>query len=294
MKTAFAAGRAIQARHFMLRSNYLELHILQVGGNRMMRFSLPTDRRRLVRLLGAGVLVTGGACMPVLLAAGSAQAAACGSVVSTAFPSVACTITGALSMSAGDLSLTTPASLTWAAGLTGVDQNVVDTVAADQSYTVDDATGAAAGWNVTITATQFTVGGTGANAGAVLPDGTLTVPTFFTNGDASAVSVGDPTPWATVTPPTTACLTGSTCSVPTDTTAYPASIVTGAAVAPVEIYSTQTVATTGSPTFGTGAGSIVIGGSAAANPVAWWLNVPADAVPAAYDSTITMAVNSGP
>jgi hypothetical protein len=261
----------------------------------MMRFSLPTDRRRLVRLLGAGVLVTGGACMPVLLA-GSAQAAVCGSVVSTAFPSVACTITGALTMSSGNLSLTTPASLAWAAGLTGVDQNVVDTTAADQGYTVDDASGAAAGWNVTITATQFTVG-TGANAGAVLPDGTTGAPTFFTNGDASAVSVGDPTPWTTTTPPTTACLTGSTCSVPTDTTVYPAPIVTGAALAAVEIYSTQTVATVASPTFGTGAGSIVIGtvgGSVAANPVAWWLNVPADAVPAAYDSTITLAVNSGP
>lgn len=257
----------------------------------MMSFSLPTGRRRLVRLLGAGVLVTGGACMPVLLA-GSAQALSCGSVVSVALPD-ACTFTGTLTMGAGSLSLTTPGSLTWAAGLTGVDQNVVDTVDADQGYTVDDATGAAAGWNVTITATQFTVA-TGANAGATLPDGTLLAPTFFTNGDASAVSVGDPTPWTTTTPPTTACATGSTCSAPTDTTAYPASIVTGPAVAPVEIYSTQTVATVPSPTFGTGAGSIVIGGSAAANPVAWWLAVPADAVPAAYASTILMAVNSGP
>jgi hypothetical protein len=203
-------------------------------------------------------------------------------------------------MSSGTLSLTTPGSLTWTAGLTGVDQYVADTTAADEGYTVDDASGAALGWDVTITATQFTVG-TGANAGAVLPLGTTDVPTFLTNGTVAAVLPAGPTqdltPWTNVTPPTTACLTGSTCSVPTDTTVYPAPIVTGPAVGPVEIYSTQVGAIGLGPTPGTGAGSIVIGtvgGSAAANPVAWWLNVPADAVPAAYDSTITMAVNSGP
>jgi len=288
MKTAFAAGGAIQTRYFMLVSNYLELHILQVGGNRMMRFSLPTNRRRLVRLLGAGVLVTGGACMPILLA-GSAQALACGTAPSTAFPD-ACTFTGTLTVGAGVLSLTTPGSLTWAAGLTGVDQEVVDAVTADQIYTVDDATGAAAGWNVTVAATTFT------NGTATLPDGTTGAPTFATNGDLTAEfpvtgNLVDPT-----VAPTAACSTGATCVLPTtgsNATTYPVSILTAAAavggVGGPTAYVIYSVAAASG-----GLGSIDIGGSTAANPVAWWLNVPADAALGAYASTIVVAVNSGP
>jgi hypothetical protein len=248
----------------------------------MMRFSLPTGRRRLVRLLGAGVLVTGGACMPILLA-GSAQALACGATTSTAFPD-ACSFTGTLTVGAGVLSLTTPGSLTWAAGLTGVDQEVVDAVLLDQIYTVDNATGATAGWNVTVAATTFT------NGLATLPDGTLAAPTFVTNGDLGleAPATGVTTGPATVAP-TATCTTGATCVLPTtgsNATTYPVAILTGATPTAYVIYSVA--AASG------GVGSIDIGGSGALNPVAWWLNVPADAALGAYASTIVMAVNSGP
>jgi hypothetical protein len=255
----------------------------------MMRFSLPTNRRRLVRLLGAGVLVTGGAFVPVLLAAGSAQAVTCSAALTA---ETDCTATGTLTMTSGDLTLAgAPASLTWGAALTGLDQYVVDGVGADQAYTVDDATGSAAGWRVTVSATTFTVTAVGAYTGDVLPDGTLLAPTFFTNGDAGPVSLTDVTPWATATTPTIGCATGSTCSVPGDTTTYPASIVTATtAPTPVVIFDTATP----SDTVGTGSGSVTVGGAAALNPLGWWLNVPADAEPAAYVSLITMAVETGP
>jgi hypothetical protein len=255
----------------------------------MMRFSLPTGRRRLVRLLGAGVLVTGGACMPILLA-GSAQALACGATTSTAFPD-ACSFTGTLTVGAGVLSLTTPGSLTWAAGLTGVDQEVVDAVLLDQIYTVDNATGATAGWNVTVAATTFT------NGLATLPDGTLAAPTFVTNGDLGleAPATGVTTGPATVAP-TATCTTGATCVLPTtgsNATTYPVAILTAAAavggVGGPTAYVIYSVAAASG-----GLGSIDIGGSGALNPVAWWLNVPADAALGAYASTIVMAVNSGP
>jgi hypothetical protein len=245
----------------------------------MMRFSLPMGRRRLVRLLGAGVLVTGGACMPVLLAAGSAQAAACNVVTAVGTP---CSITGTLDVTAGVLSLTGPASLTWDATLSGVDQSVADLVTADEIYSVDDATASAAGWNVTVSATTFT------NGASLLPDAT----TFSTNGTVAAIltpgDTQDLTPWTNATAPTTGCASGSTCVVPTaNATTYPVAIVTAAATGagptPVVIYNA-----TG------GSGTIAVGGSAAANPVAWWLNVPADAASGDYTSTITMEVASGP
>jgi hypothetical protein len=41
-------------------------------------------------------------------------------------------------------------------------------------------------------------------------------------------------------------------------------------------------------------GSFTIGGSASANPVGWWLSVPANAYVGTYLSTVTFAVASGP
>jgi hypothetical protein len=43
-----------------------------------------------------------------------------------------------------------------------------------------------------------------------------------------------------------------------------------------------------------GIGSIAVGGSTAAAPVGWWLNVPGNATPGTYTSTILMAVVSTP
>ncbi len=134
-----------------------------------------------------------------------------------------------------------------------VDQQVNDTTAADQGYTVDDATGSAPGWHSTVSATTFTTGGgtphTLADAG-----------TFSTNGSVTSISGTGA--------PTTACASGSTCTVPTNTTTYPVAITTAAA--------TPTAFTIYDTSAGTGSGTIDIGGSTAANPVGWWLNMPAN------------------
>jgi hypothetical protein len=44
----------------------------------------------------------------------------------------------------------------------------------------------------------------------------------------------------------------------------------------------------------TGGGAITIGGSAAANPIGWWVQVPASVYTGSYTSTVTLAVVSGP
>lgn len=45
----------------------------------------------------------------------------------------------------------------------------------------------------------------------------------------------------------------------------------------------------------TGAGwQMTIGGSRAANPIGWWVQVPAAAYPGLYPSTVTLQVVSGP
>jgi len=44
----------------------------------------------------------------------------------------------------------------------------------------------------------------------------------------------------------------------------------------------------------TGQGSMTIGGSAAANPIGWWVQVPASTRAGSYTSTLTVEVMSGP
>ena len=219
--------------------------------------------RRLARPLVACVLVAGGIGAPVLLAAGTAQAAACG----TATPAgTACTLTGTATVTAGVLTLTSPAALTWASTATGFDQQVVDTTPAHQSYLVDDATGSGAGWHVTVSATTFTTGTiTLANAG-----------TFSTTGSVTSISA--------TTAPTAACSALSTCVLPTDTTTYPVAITT-APTAPTSftIYDTSAA---------TGLGSITIG--IGALPVGWWLSLPASTKAGVYTSTVSLEVISGP
>jgi hypothetical protein len=177
-------------------------------------------------------------------------------------------MTGTLTVSAGALTLTSPASLTWSATLTGTNQSVVDVVGADQQYTVNDATGSGAGWHVTVAATTFT------NGTHTLPD----TGTFVTTGSTTSISA--------TAAPTATCAAGTTCTLPTNSTTYPIGITT-AATAPtaVTIYSTAAA---------TGVGQVVIGGSGSANPVGWWINIPASASAGAYTSTVTMAVVSAP
>ncbi len=220
-------------------------------------------KKRPVQLLLAGALATGAAGAPVLLTAGAAEAAACGPAVPAG---TSCTLTGTLNLLAGPLTLTSPTALAWSGTLSGLDQSLVDTTTAHQSYTVVDATGSGAGWHVTASATTFTSGTlTLANAGTLVTNGSLT----------SITSANAPTP---------VCSPLSLCLLPTNTTAYPVAITTAAtAPTPVTIYDTA---------IHTGLGSILVGGGA--NPVGWWLNVPAATQAGTYTSTVTMQIISGP
>ena len=224
-----------------------------------------TASRRLAPLLGACVLLTGGLGASVLLAGGTAQAAACGTATAAGTP---CTLTGTLILTSGALTLTAPNALGWSGNVSGLDQKLVDPTAAQQSYLVNDATGSGAGWHVTISATTFTAtGGTLPNSG-----------TFSTNGSLTSVTAA--------TAPTATCSSGSTCTLPTDTTTYPVAITTAtSAPTAVTIYDTSA---------GTGQGSIIIGGSTAANPIGWWINVAANTLAGTYTSTVTMEVIAGP
>jgi hypothetical protein len=220
--------------------------------------------RRLLHSLGVFVVLAGGLTAgSMALIASPALATACGSAVAAGS---SCTMTGTVSLSAGSLTLTSPASLSWSSTLTGSDQNLVDTNAPDQQYTVNDATGSGSGWHVTTAATTFTNGShTFPNTG-----------TFSTNGSVTSI---------TATSAPTATCTG-TCTLPTNGTTYPVAITTAASSpTPAVIYDTAAA---------TGLGQIVIGGSAAANPVGWWVFVPASASVGSYTSTITMAIISGP
>jgi WxL domain surface cell wall-binding len=210
-----------------------------------------------------------GSLAPVVIALtpGTASATSCG----TAIPAgSSCTLTGTLSLTGGSLTLTTPSSLSWADTLNGFDQSVADTVAGDEQYTVNDATGTGAGWHVTMSATTF------ANGSHRLADtGTLVACTTSSITGTTA--------------PTDTCGSGSTCTLPTDSTTYPVAITTaGTSPSPFVIYDTAA---------NTGLGEVVIGGSTQADPVGWWLNIPANTYygsAGVYTSTITMEVVSAP
>jgi hypothetical protein len=141
----------------------------------------------------------------------------------------------------------------------------VDSVAGDQQLTVNDSTGSGAGWNITMSATTVTAG-------------SRTLP------NASALDVNGSVTSLTGAPPSVACV--SSCTLPTDTTAYPVAITT-AATSP----SAYTIYDTAA---GTGIGAVTVGGSSAANPLGWWVGVPGSAYAGSYTSTVTLTLVSGP
>lgn len=211
--------------------------------------------------------------VPVVSVSAAIGAIAAGSVVPagaatcTATTSTPCSDTGTLTLSAGTLSATVPSSLGWSGTLSGTTSYLVDSTAGDQSFEVDDNTGSGAGWHVTVSATTFSAGG-----GLTLPD----TGTFSVTGSTSSNSA--------TTAPTATCV--STCTLPTDTTSYPVAVTTAASSpTAVDIYDTAA---------STGLGDITIGGSAAANPVGWWLAIPPTAQAGTYTSTIVFSVVSGP
>jgi WxL domain surface cell wall-binding len=219
-------------------------------------------KRRVVPVLGACALLTGGIGT---LAAGTADAAVCAGPVPAG---TSCTVTGTLIITSGSMTLTSPTALGWSETVNGLDQHLVDPTVAHQSYLVNDATGTAPGWHVTIAATQFTTaGGT--------PSTLSLAGTFATNGSLGLMT--------DTTAPTAACSSESTCTVPTDGTTYPVAITTGAAD-PVSIYDAAA---------STGAGMITVG-APGADPVGWWLSVPSNTIQGTYTSTITLELITGP
>ena len=203
----------------------------------------------------------------MVLSAGEASAAPCGTPL--AAPGT-CTATGTLSVNAGNLTLTTPTSLTWGSLLNGLPQTVVDNKPADQVATINDASGTGDGWNVTLTASTFT------NGTSTLPDtGTLSF-----NGSTSSAS--------SPATPTVACVVASACTlpVPSGAAVYPLAITTAPGGGPTTLL--------GDATAGSGIGNIQIGGSTAANPIGWWVNVPATALAGNYVSNLTASIAVGP
>jgi hypothetical protein len=216
---------------------------------------------KLLHLPAALIVLASGLTAAALLGTGPVSAAACGGTVPAGSN---CTMTGTVTVTGGTLTLTAPAALGWSATLTGTNQSVVDVTPGDQQYTVNDATGTR--WHITTSATTFT-------------NGTHTLPNtgmFVSNGSTSSVT-GTTAPSATCT---------GTCTLPTDSTTYPVAITTAASSpTPVTIYDTAA---------SSGLGQVVIGGSAAANPIGWWVNLPSSASAGSYTSTITMSIVSAP
>jgi len=170
----------------------------------------------------------------------------------------------AVNVTPAGLSLTSPTSLSWALTDIGLDQGAVDPNAGDQQFTVGDSL--TAGWNIVVSATTFTNGThTLANTGTFNFTGSVTSPVSITAPSATCVG---------------------TCTLPTNTTTYPVNIITAAA-SPTAYKVYDTAASTGE-------GVMTLGGSTAANPIGWWVQVPAATYAGVYTSTVTIEMVSGP
>ena len=148
------------------------------------------------------------------LATGMATMAALAALPASAFGAQA-TVTG--NVQGGSLSLTTTAAPSFSATLDGTDQNKAYTLPS----TVSDARGNGAGWNLTITSTQFSTGSGGS--------------TLATNA-------------STITGVANSCASGSTCTNPTNAVAYPVGVPAGA-TAPTAVKYFNAATGTGRGTF---------------------------------------------
>src|SRR3712207_5105645 len=117
-----------------------------------------------------------------------------GSVAVSAPAALAATSTVTGTISAGTLSIATTASPTFSVTLDGTNKTASYTVPS----TVTDATGSGAGWNLTITSTQFTTGG----------------------GTPQTLPTNAPT----VTSVNNSCSGAGTCTAPTNSIGYPVNI----------------------------------------------------------------------
>jgi hypothetical protein len=131
---------------------------------------------------------------------------------------------------------------------------------------VSDETLTGAGWDVTISATTFT------NGAHTLPN----TGTFALTGSVSSITA--------TAAPSLACTLS--CIPPADALTYPVAITTAASSpSPVSVYAASA---------SSGLGGILLGGSTAADPLGWWVRVPANAFRGSYTSTVTVAIASGP
>lgn len=218
----------------------------------------------MAKLAGACALVLGGAAGLAASGAGTANAGTC-------LTGTACTATGTAGLTGGPLSLTAPGSLTWGTTLTGAPQQVADTVGADQSLTVVDATGNGAGWNLTVAATTFTTADT--------PPKTLAdTGTFKINGDPTTNGAG------ANTSPDAVCTVAAQCTLPTGNTvsSYPVPVTTATSPTPATIYTAAAAS---------GFGSIQLG---SAHPIGWWISLPSNVLAGSYTSTVSLNIGSGP
>jgi hypothetical protein len=246
-------------------------HVDTLGGNNE-KGSIMTRNlrsRQLVAGIASLALIGGMTSVSLALSSGTAGAVACG------IPSIAsCSATATLSITAGNLTFVTPASLAWSSLLNGAAQSVVDTRPADQVATINDASGTQAGWRISISATTFTNAAYTTNN--TLPDtGTLSY-----NGSTSSATSANP--------PAIACVVVNTCvlPIPSVTPTFPLLVPTSP---------TGSVATiSGDASVGTGVGNIQSGGSASGAPISWWLNVPGTALAGSYSSVMTATISTGP
>src|SRR5947207_1791982 len=124
-------------------------------------------------------------------------AAACALAAAAPASALAASATVTGSVNAGTLSISTSAAPSFSVTLDGTDKTGSYTI----PTTVTDATGSSAGWNLTITSTQFTTGG----------------------GSPHTLS----TAASSLTGVTNSCVGGSTCTNPTNSVGYPVSVPAG-------------------------------------------------------------------
>lgn len=161
----------------------------------------------------------------------------------------AATTTATANVNGGALSLTTSAAPSFGVTLDGTDQTGTYTVPS----TVTDARGTSAGWNLTLTSTQFSTGGS--------------TPSTLSTGASSLTGV------------TNACVSGSTCTAPTNAITYPVAVPAGT-TAPAAVKYFNAAASTGKGKF--------------TNTPSVNVSVPANSDAGTYTSTLTLAAVSGP
>jgi hypothetical protein len=167
-------------------------------------------------------------------------------VAGTGVPASA--LTGTATISAGSLAfVSAPGNVSFSATLNGADQ----TVTSAQGLDVSDATGSGAGWDITATSTTFTAG-------------------------AHTLATSSTTLAAT---PTTACDAGATCTLATNSVAYPYTLpAAGTAPTATKMFNAA---------LNTGLGNETVTPS-------WHLAVPAATFAGTYTSTWTLSLVSGP